>query len=588
MRALTAQGRVAEAEAFAQSYTARKPDAKQVYEALAEHYEKHDQLPKAIATLRSSAEVNSKDAEAQFSLASLLYRTGKSADADRVLDRVRTDGASFPQGAEQVGDFYTRLGNYRTAVQAYQESESRQPNRRTELRLKQAQLLRKQHQYAAALQLIDKLDPAGAALPDAELLKQALLADSGYPRGVESSLRELESLRRRMPADGRAALELGRAYQAKSMMVKAGEALQTGANLERDSAEPQIAIARWNEAKADFVHMREAAIAATDRNPKDVDAILVRGIAESFTGWDAEARRDLEEVLQRLPGDAETEYHLARVDMHEGKWNDAETRFRKLADKGSQPAILGLAEVYTKQEKYPLAMQILRTAMAGSRNSKDLRLAYASAANSAGNFDEAIAQLMPLKAEYAADPTVRRLLVAAFRGKGDTGSALTEAQSAEKAGIKDPVLMMQQAELTMDLKHDAREAKRLYELVWNADPDNATAGSRLATLMLQAGATPLDSLTVAERAARLRPTDQEVMSNLALVYSLTGRHVEAVSLYQSLILKNPTDIGLRLAYATALVRHGNRDKARQELETALQKNPPQEQVTAIRAQLNRL
>jgi tetratricopeptide (TPR) repeat protein len=588
VRSLTAQGRVAEAESFTESYSARNPGSKQVYEALAEHYETHKQMAEAIAILRRSADKNPKDADARFSLASLLYRAGKTADGDRVLDGVRSDKAAFPQGAEQVGDFYARLGDYPNAVKAYQEGEARQPNRRTDLRLKQVRLLRKQHQYATALQIIEKLDPAGAATPDALVLKQTLLADSGYPQGVDASLRELQTLRQQIPRDSRVALELGRAYQAKSMMPKASELLQTAATLARDSAEPQIALARWNQAQSDYVHMREAAIAATDLDPKDVDVVLVRGIAESYTGWDNEARHDLADVLQRVPGDAEAEYHLARVDAHEGKWNDAEVRFKKLADKGDPNAVLGLADVYTHQKRYPQAMEILRTAMGGNKKSKDLRLAYSSVAVAAGNFDEALAQLRPLKAEYPGDASVRKQLVAAYRGKGDAGSALAEAQAAEKSGIKDPSLLMQEAELTADLKHDSAQAKRLYELVWNADPDNATAGSRLATLMLQTGATPLDALTVAERAARLRPTDQEVMSNLALVYSLTDRHVEASSVYENLIGKNPSDVGLRLAYAAALVRHGNRDKARHQLEAALQKNPQQEQAAAIRAQLDRL
>lgn len=585
VRAFIGDKRLPEAESFEQSYTAQNPDAKPVYEALAGYYETHEAMPKAIQVLQKRADANPREPDAQLSLAAIYQRAGQQAEMERTLDRLRSDPEAFPQGLELAGDFYTRIGEFPNAVKSYQLSEAQQPGRKEQLRIKQAELLRRQHQYAAALRAVEAL---GSKNPDAALLRYAVLADLHYPKDLDQSIRELEQMRQTMPRDGRVAVQLGRAYLAKGRVQDAGDAFGVGGMLSPDSADPLLGLARWNEAKRDYVHMREAMVTASDIDSRNLDVIMMRGIAAAYTAETGEARRSLEYVLQRIPGEPEAEYHLARTSAAEGRYKDAEAAFRKLADAGNPRALIGLADVYTREKNHALAMQTLDRAMKSDPNNLELKQAYASAAMAAGRYDEAIQYIAALKAQSPANAQYRLMLINAYRAKSDDAAALKEAQEAEQAGIKDTAVMIQLAELTRTVKRDLTATLNIYQSILKADPENPTAGARTATLMIDSGGNTRDALTIAERASSNNPLDPEVMASLAYAYSFNGYERRSIELFKNLIERNPNDGRLRLAYASALVRSGQKDRAKQELESALRANLPADQAAAVRDKLDRL
>jgi len=148
--------------------------------------------------------------------------------------------------------------------------------------------------------------------------------------------------------------------------------------------------------------------------------------------------------------------------------------------------------------------------------------------------------------------------------------------------------MIQLAELTSTVKHDLLATLNIYQAILNADPENATVGARVATMMIDSGGNTRDAMTIAERASSSNPLDPEVMASLAYAYSVNGYEHRAMELFKKLVERNPNDGHLRVVYASALVRNGQKDRARQELESALRANLPADQAAVVREKLDRL
>ena len=586
VRAWIAQNRIDQAEAFGSEYISKHPNAKFVYEALSSYYETHSQAKRALELLEQRARANPNDPDPQLSLAALYWRLKRPDDSHRVLGTVLRDGSRFTRGAQLVGDACARSRDWQMATQAYREAAARNPAIAVAMRLKEAEMLRKQHRFEAALQVLQSLDAKASAMPETVLWKDTLLADLGFPNGPDAVIRELTSVRDRLPQDGRVAVQLGRAYQAKGDMSHAREQLRTAQFLLQNSAEAAIALARWNAAQNNDAQMRDAAMLAVQLDPDDVDAKLVRGMAAVETGEIGEAHRNLDEVLDALPGEPEAEYYVARLNLREGKQKEAEAGFRRLADQGDTKATIALADLYTHQQQYPLANQVLRDALS-RKPSEELKRAYAHVAVTGRAFDEAIPLLRELEAKSPGDASVRLDLIKAYRGKGDPAAAFSEARNAEKSGMKDSALLMQLAELYFEVEHNRLEARRVYALIHQAEPDNALAGARLASLMLETDGDPLQAQGIAEQAMRVSPTNPEVAGSLASVYARRGLREQAISIYKGLIEKYPGDVKLRMGYAEALLQQGQLGEARQELEAALRTNPPSDKAAMIRARLAR-
>ncbi len=585
--AMVLGNRTTEAESFAHSYLANHPAATPVYAALVSHYQKTNQPSKALAVLEKRTSENPRDVDARIQLASAYRSAGKSAEAERTFQQIVSDPTTFPSGILLVGDFYANAGRESDAMRIYKLGEQRQPDRRSVFRLKQAVLLRRQNQGAAALQIVDEVLKQQPDL-DARLMKYSLLADGGYAGGATAAVQDLTELREKYPKDARVLIELGRAYLAAGFTQEAGEALKDAIFRAPQSAEAHEALARCYEAQGQFGLMRNAAERAFTLDSRSRSALLLRGTAYSHLGLNDKVREDLVNVLRYWPDSTEARYYLATVDAAEQKWNEAETGFRKLADAGDKRAIIGMAEVYSQQQHFGPAMAILRKAMANDSKSLDLRLAYAKAASSAGDHDAALATLKSLSIEHPDDASIRLQLVDAYRRKGDTQAALQEARSAAKTIPQEPGVLLQLAELLESQPGNNAEVRQLYETVLELRSDDPRAASKLAELL---AANPSEwgrAMDLVQRAARAGTADLDVLSRLAFVNSATDHHKEAISLYRSLVSRYPRNLKLRLDLARALLRSGQHPQARQELESALRSNPTPEEADAIRTALSNL
>jgi tetratricopeptide (TPR) repeat protein len=110
-------------------------------------------------------------------------------------------------------------------------------------------------------------------------------------------------------------------------------------------------------------------------------------------------------------------------------------------------------------------------------------------------------------------------------------------------------------------------AQREYEIILQHDPDNVLALNDLAWALLQTGGG--DAVRTAERAYRLAPQNPAVADTLAWILAERGKPARALPLLKKALEAAPTASDIRLHYAHALFRSGDKRAARSQCEQLL-------------------
>ena len=132
---------------------------------------------------------------------------------------------------------------------------------------------------------------------------------------------------------------------------------------------------------------------------------------------------------------------------------------------------------------------------------------------------------------------------------------------------------------------DFAAARLEYQALLARDPDNVLALNDLAWTLLQL--KDGDPLRLAEKAFRLAPANPAVADTLAWIYAETGKPARALPLLKKALENAPAAADIRLHYAHALFRSGDKRGARQQCEQllALQDFPRRAEVQGLLARL---
>jgi putative PEP-CTERM system TPR-repeat lipoprotein len=128
-------------------------------------------------------------------------------------------------------------------------------------------------------------------------------------------------------------------------------------------------------------------------------------------------------------------------------------------------------------------------------------------------------------------------------------------------------------------------ARHEYELILQRDPDNVVALNDLAWALLQL--KDEGALRTAERAYKLAPANPAVADTLAWILAESGKPARALPLLKKALETAPTAADIRLHYAHALYRSGDKRAARSQCEQllAVRDFPRRAEVQGLLAQL---
>ena len=352
----------------------------------------------------------------------------------------------------------------------------------------------------------------------------------------------LERAFAKYPTAPQVATLIARSYVAAGQPLKALEVTQAAARANPDDTGLLDARGLAYLMSGDSVNALDSYKRVVKLHPDSAEAVFKLGNAQTALK-DPMARASLTRALKLAPAHVGAKLALAQLDLQEGKTDEA-LRLSREVKKEHPEVVEGVlleSETLARQKKFPEALRVLEQAQKAQPTSEQLSFALANLRWMSGDKEESLRIVREWQEQHP----------------DDASAAIRAAQ----------------AYLSFGLEPQAAEA---YEKALKLSPSDATVLNNLAWLSQKTD--PKRALQLAEKANTLKPDDAGVADTLGwllLEQGETGRGLEQLQKAFQLAPQNPS---IHYHYAVALVRAGQREKARRELESLLasQKRFPQE------------
>lgn len=558
-------GKPGDAVALLEPLLERGAGDSQLQALAGEAYMRTQAYAKASACFDKAAAIAPPTAATRTSQAISELGLGNNQRAEAALEQVlHMPGDAAGDGAQQrAGALLVvtqmRAGAYDKALATAQALEKQQNNPALQ-NLKGGVLLARQDPagarqafeaalalqpgYLPALQNLAQLDVLAGQPDQARLRYEAVLARNGNDTELMAALARLAAQRGQMAA-ARGWLE--RAYRAAPDAL--APALQLGTYY-LDAGELPKALALAQKLQA--------------ANPAHVGALALLARARAASGDGEGALESYTDLAGRQPGDAAVQLQLAGAHMALNHKQEALAAIRKALESQPEhgPALATAVRLLTDMRSWDQAMALAHgaqarpaTAALGYRLAGDIEMARAHPALA-----------LPLyRKAYAQEPggplaiSLHRALVAA--GKHD--EAAGHIASWLGSHPRDLPTRLYLAS-TLLASGDYRAAIPHYEQVLATEPNHVVALNDLAWTCQQAA--DKRARGYAEKAYALAPANPAVADTLGWILAQQGDAGRAIPILKKATDSAPQAGDIRLHYASALLRTGERREARRQLE----------------------
>lgn len=586
---LAGAGRTEEAETLAREFIEKHKDYGAMYDALYAMYIRGQQSDKAGAVLQEKCANNPAQTSYRLQLARHYLFTRNPKAMTAVLDEMLSRPQEFPGARVNVGDFYRRIGDLDRAIQIYRTGAEVDPARSVEYRNRIVETLATQGKQDEAFRMVESILKEDGENSQALALRGALRLSSGNRNEIDRAVADLENVLSRMPRNPVLRHNLGEAYLAQGKSDRALIEFQEAIKLRPDYLHPRYGITRAYLAKGDPAKAVNSAEEILERRSNDISARLLRCTAWIAMGERQQARKSLEEIVGQLPAAPEPLYQLARLNLGEKRFQEAEAQFRRLYERTPPDlrGLLGMADVQFAQGRADSALQLLSGAVREQPDNVALRMALADLDARLRRYDDAASELSILLAKHPLDALLNRALGEAYFRAGKLQQAEKHLKRAVELLPEDPAGFMFLGMLA-ETRRQNLDAVAYYEKVLEISPDHPVALNNLAYLLAENPSELDRALTLAQRARGLAPNDPNIADTLAWIYIKKDLADSAVRILDDLVSRNPSHVTWRYHLAVALFSKGDAAGAKQQLEAALKHNPTQEEAGKIRDLLSKV
>ena len=298
-------------------------------------------------------------------------------------------------------------------------------------------------------------------------------------------------------------------------------------------------------------------------------------LAQTYHAYSLNApARDCYLNANRLaPKDFRWIYLLARLDHHEGRFDDAIALYRlaRTLRPDYVAASVNLGNIFLELNRLDDATESFKAAIEAAPNNPAAHYGLGQVASAKRNYSDAIAHFEQTLARVPGANRVHYSLAMAYRGLGNAERAKAHLAQQGTVGVRvlDPLVDGLQELITGERVHLARgklafEANRYTEAVAEfrkavaAKPDNVTARINLGAALSQTGDVK-GAIEQFEEAIRLEPGRVNAHYNLAVLFAKENKHAEAINHLHPVLSADPGDITARLLLARELMKSGKLD-----------------------------
>ncbi len=192
------QGKWEESEELSKKIMADSPNYQPTYDFLFMNYLRRPPARRRGCSAQK-VEVFKDKVEAPIQLAAFYQATQRPGDAEAVLNNILNNPKQYPLGRLRVGDFYMRLQNSAKALQVFEEGITKDPERKTQYRLKVATVKASGRQVDEALKVVETALQEDPKNNDVLSMRAALLLVSQDKEKTQRAIADLQQLLGRTP-----------------------------------------------------------------------------------------------------------------------------------------------------------------------------------------------------------------------------------------------------------------------------------------------------------------------------------------------------------------------------------------------------
>ena len=527
----------------------------------------------ALADGEKALQVKPNDENAAALLASLYRQKGETGKAAELIKGVLEKKPDSLELRQVLASLYVTLGEQELADEELRKVVERKPK---ELRYR-AQLV---NNYIAAKQ-IDKAEQAlldgVKAMPDNSAAKLAYIDFLATQRSPDAATRALEGYIAREPKNFDLQFGLGalqqRFKQTDQALVTYNKILAANKQGGAPAISARLRIAAIQVTQKRYDDASKLIAEVLTENPRDNDALILRGNIALEKNDPTAAIADLRAVLRDQPGSVGLLRTLARAHLANGESGLAEESLRNALDAApndiavrvelgqlqnqtghAEQAVALLEEAVKSKPDYIPGREALVRAYIGAKDldaarraAEDLKLTApdlaagpylsGSIAYAQHRYDDAQREL---EKALQMQPTAMDVLTALTSleiNRGRTPAAIARLQSISQADPKNPFASNMLAEVYIGAKEPAKAIDVLGQTLQVA-PKWWTPYRNLALARLASG-DQKGAVTAYEEGVKATDHQQTLTMELAMLYEQVGRADDAIRVYQDLNKRNP-------------------------------------------------
>jgi tetratricopeptide (TPR) repeat protein len=380
------------------------------------------------------------------------------------------------------------------------------------------------------------------------------------------------------PGNWVARFNLGRAYFAKNEYEQASQQFDKCIDLNPGYlparyAQTQVAIVRGNFDAA--LHDAEEIMKIA---PASIQGRVMEAAALQRLNRYDEARKLLNDVLDKDPKQVESLLELGVLDLNQRKTKDALDHFRRAYEAAPQNVrgLLGESKALLMDGQPDKSVDLIRQAALKSPTFQ-LQRELGNSEMSARQFDAAITTFQSLingTTDMKMKGDLWSRIGEAYRYKGDFPKSVQFMELATKA-LPDNASIATNLALLYDSPsiNDLPKARTYYEKAIKIDQNNPVALNNLAYLITETNGDLSQAMTYATQAKQKLPNFLEVDDTIGWIYLKKNIPDSAVDQFKGLVAKAPLNPIYHYHYAMALNQKGDTAGAKAECEVALADRP---------------
>jgi tetratricopeptide (TPR) repeat protein len=526
-------------------------------------------LPLAEASLGEVLALAPRDVLANRTLAALYVGTGRDAAAEKPL-RVVAEAGKTPQSKYALADYYIRLKRMAEATAILQPM-ARDPLTRADARLRLAQITYNSGKLDEGRKQLDQVIKNFPNHAGAQLLKARwLLADGRPAQALDRATAAVNA----QPSDPIAHYFRGTLQAMNGQRDAAAKSFNDVLRLNPRAVAAQVQLAQLSLRGGDATHAVSLAEEAVANRRATPEARLVFARALIAQNDLPRAEAELARLVSAFPKAPGVYAAKGTLELLKGNAAGARQAFQTAfdADPSSIAALSGLTLLDVQQRRLAEARARVEKRVAAEPKRADLLVVAAKVYVAEGNLakaEQALRQTLEL-APMLPEPYV--ILTDIYRTQQRLDAARADYDALlQRNGANLGARTM--AATLMHAQGKLEDAKRRYTEVLERDPRAAVAANNLAWIYADERQNLDLALDLAERATEQIPDYAEAWDTLGWVYQQKQLPLLAVVPFEKAVEKDPNNATFHFHLGLALTGAGDRDRARESLQTALKLQP---------------